>query len=587
MKNSILKATTFLFLFGIIFPHTMVLAQNGWKPNLYTGVRAENKKSIFSEHFQVDDKNLEGKSEGLTAILSTETNTMMLRAFSESGAKKIIPINFNTEKHFEIEAAMRWYKVGGKIGVCLISKDNAAVYAFVISPDKTFSIIANESGRETFIAYNAPADMIFANTENDNILTMRQVAGKWYFFINGEKVSECNAKPIKSGAAGYFLSHKAALVTSRFDVWGLNPLDNKSPLVTFLEPDARDLVSMSETRSYSGNKLLYITTKREVRISTKIADTYGVKEVRINGDIIQMQSSLVTYTAYISTDTTQLLIEAIDYNDNITQTSLVIVYQKPEEHYYATEVQTSKPITDPANAGVNERGGKNYVLFIGINQYEYWPDLSNPTVDCQLVAKTLGENYQFDPANFIYIFNEKATRKNMLKKIDSLARKLSKEDNLMVYYAGHGYYDEASEIGYWIPSDAEKGDFSGYIPNSTIKDMIRFAPSFHTLVVADACFSGSLLVRSGIEPLENKKSRWVITSGDFENVEDGAPGKGSPFAKALNEGLIESKDRDIRADVLYQNVVNKMRNNSVQKPQGTAMRDVGDEGGVFVFRRKK
>ena len=54
-----------------------------------------------------------------------------------------------------------------------------------------------------------------------------------------------------------------------------------------------------------------------------------------------------------------------------------------------------------------------------------------------------------------------------------LRRELGPDDNLLIYYAGHGYVDEETEEGYWLPVDAVEDDPVDWISNSTITTMLR------------------------------------------------------------------------------------------------------------------
>ena len=54
----------------------------------------------------------------------------------------------------------------------------------------------------------------------------------------------------------------------------------------------------------------------------------------------------------------------------------------------------------------------------------------------------------------------------------SRPRRAQPEDTVIIFYAGHGYYDEDTELGYWLPADAEKEFTAGY-PVKTGKELNR------------------------------------------------------------------------------------------------------------------
>ena len=56
------------------------------------------------------------------------------------------------------------------------------------------------------------------------------------------------------------------------------------------------------------------------------------------------------------------------------------------------------------------------------------------------------DNYGYKKENIIELFNENATRKNIYTQLKKLVDNLTQNDRLLVYYAGHGFYDEKNEL---------------------------------------------------------------------------------------------------------------------------------------------
>jgi hypothetical protein len=233
--------------------------------------------------------------------------------------------------------------------------------------------------------------------------------------------------------------------------------------------------------------------------------------------------------------------------------------------------------------------GKNFLLVIGINSYKYWNPLTNAQKDAQDIKKVLTTRYTFEPQNVFELYNQGATAKNILAKIAEVRQKLSGNDNLLIYFSGHGFYNAEIEEGYWIPVDAQKGQETEYLPNSTLLKYIKSLPARHVFLVADACFSGSLISASSrgyVENVEQFKSRRCLTSGRLEYVSDGTAGKNSPFATYFIKFLQENTKKKIACSELEQYVKTSVGNNSEQTPLGNAMKNAGDEGGEFVFYLK-
>ena len=152
---------------------------------------------------------------------------------------------------------------------------------------------------------------------------------------------------------------------------------------------------------------------------------------------------------------------------------------------------------------------KAYCLIIANNQYDdpKIADLDGPIGDGKKLIKVLTSKYQFDSTNVTTVFN--GTRKQILNSLKELSVGLTEETDLLIFFAGHGKYDDILEEGYWLPSDAEL-DFDGsWINNSQIITYLSAFKGRHLLLLSDACFSGGILkTRStsnesnGIEKLE-------------------------------------------------------------------------------------
>ena len=110
------------------------------------------------------------------------------------------------------------------------------------------------------------------------------------------------------------------------------------------------------------------------------------------------------------------------------------------------------------------------------------------------------------------------------------------------------------------------------------------------MIIADACFSGSLFnetSRGYIENVEKFRSRWALASGRLETVSDGGENSNSPFAKVLLEYLKTTSKEKISVSELAQFVKEKVPEVAGQTPIGNSLKNIGDEGGEFIFHKKK
>ncbi len=244
-------------------------------------------------------------------------------------------------------------------------------------------------------------------------------------------------------------------------------------------------------------------------------------------------------------------------------------------------------------------GGKYIALVIGINSYSgYWPQLKNAVNDAEGVAEVLKKSYVF---NDVYtLIDKEATRKNILDKLDWLSKNLTKDDNLLIFYSGHGQFNKILNKGFWVPADASSNSVADYISNSDLKTFIGGIPSKHTLLITDACFAGDIFRGKPAESIAfdpnnmeryykevyNKQSRDALTSGGLEEVMDSGKNNHSIFTYYLLKTLTENQQKYLDATQLYNDFKIAVSNNSDQTPILQALRDTNDEGGQFVFIRK-
>ena len=187
-----------------------------------------------------------------------------------------------------------------------------------------------------------------------------------------------------------------------------------------------------------------------------------------------------------------------------------------------------------------------------------------------------------------------ATRADILLALGKLRRNLTKRDNLLVYYAGHGWLDSEADEGYWLPIDAAKDNTINWISNSSITSAIKAIAAKHVLIVADSCYSGKLARGIHITArtpdyfsrISKKKARSVLSSGGLEPVLDsGGRGEHSVFTSAFLEALRENKGL-MDGTELFTKIRRPVMLSSDQTPEYSDIRKAGHEGGDFVFVRR-
>lgn len=240
------------------------------------------------------------------------------------------------------------------------------------------------------------------------------------------------------------------------------------------------------------------------------------------------------------------------------------------------------------------QAGRDYLLLIGIDTYTNGlPPLHNARRDTETVGQVLQERYQFADDLTTVLYDDQATGQAILDSLAALRQKITPADNLVIYFAGHGWYDTQSNVGYWLPVDAEQGKSTTFLSFSVLRDELASIASWHTVILADSCYAGTLFLERDImgeeialERLAQYPSRYILAAGRNEPVADGAMGGHSPFAGSLIDILKHHRDGLLPVTELTMLIIRAVGANANQLPRGEPMRNVGHRGGVFMFRLK-
>jgi len=237
--------------------------------------------------------------------------------------------------------------------------------------------------------------------------------------------------------------------------------------------------------------------------------------------------------------------------------------------------------------------GNYYALLIGIENYKdtRYQKLSEPVNDVHSMYNVLVSNYTFNKENVTVL--KDPDKKEIFRILNFYRDSLTDYDNLFIFYAGHGRYDAKSNTGYIIPSDADYKNDADWISVQEIRKKFEVIAARHILLIADACFAGSVfrgeesegeaeLDELTLEQL-NRKSRTAFTSAYLKPVPDR-----SDFLRHLISNLENNRSRLLLSEDLYINTRNSLiRGTSKKEPvKYGVLQDCGDEGGDFIFIRR-
>lgn len=287
-----------------------------------------------------------------------------------------------------------------------------------------------------------------------------------------------------------------------------------------------------------------------------------------------------------------------DIHKQSVQALPILMKKLKEQGYKVVTLEGDEFKKTAAIAPKSELYGESWALVVGINKYQYWPELGYATNDAQGVKNILKDKYNFKEDHIFTLLDEQATGENITSHIsDILAdpKRVKPNDRVFIFYAGHGMtriLPSGRNLGYIIPVDAKLDKFhSRSISMTHLQDFSDMIPAKHVYFVMDSCYSGIALSRSGgmnsyINEISNRNARQILTAGGAEQqVADGGADGHSIFTWALLKGLNGDADLDdnniITASELGAYVSPLVSDNANQTPMFGNM--VGSQGGEFIF----
>ena len=243
--------------------------------------------------------------------------------------------------------------------------------------------------------------------------------------------------------------------------------------------------------------------------------------------------------------------------------------------------------------------GKFYALIIANQNYDQIDDLKTPHSDALRAKQILEEQYGFQVTVVL-----DADSGTVMRKINDFSSALGEEDNLLIFYAGHGSRIQSGdyEAGYWLPVDANPPpEDTFWVSNEFVTRHLARIKAKRVLVVSDSCYAGLLssapsFLFMGDNPNFSmdyvrykfpKRSRLLISSGGDQPVLDNADNGNSIFAKAFLD-VLESAEGVLTGPELFLRIrrIVSERASSIsfkQEPELKVIKGAGHEVGDFFF----
>jgi hypothetical protein len=325
-----------------------------------------------------------------------------------------------------------------------------------------------------------------------------------------------------------------------------------------------------------------LVSTSQVTIVGQASDDSGIVEVSVNGAMANLDGKgNFSKNVLLRIGDNPVELTAMDLYANVARLSFVI--QREVDNVRLGERMIKR-----------YQVGKYYAMIVGNNNYRHLPKLETAVKDATEVDKILKTHYGFETELLL-----NATRGDMLSTLSRLRRKMLPNDNLLVYYAGHGVFEEVSQQAYWLPVDAKEDDVTNWIISDDITSEMKRNPSRHVLIVADSCYSGTLTraadvnLKSGqgreyfLKKMFKQPSRTLMASGGNEPVVDSGADGHSIFAYTFLRALKEIDEAVFTAEeMFYRFVKHSVAGQAEQTPVYSILRNSGHDGGDFVFIKR-
>ena len=296
-----------------------------------------------------------------------------------------------------------------------------------------------------------------------------------------------------------------------------------------------------------------ITVKKLV-IKLGVKSTIKLKDVvlYLNGKPLGLERGMSIGTG--SSATFDKTIEKeVDLTNGLNEIKVVAINDRDETTTEFRKIMVNLPVLASAQR-------TDYALVIATNDYDEWDDLTNPVFDANTISQELKDHYGFTVEKLL-----NPTTGQMLAKLREYSKKsYLPNDQLFIFIAGHGQFDEVFSDGYIVGKNSKINDEGKetYISHSNLRTIVGSIPSNHIFLTMDVCFGGTFdrsVAKRGAsddamytdlessEFIERKlryKTRIYITSGGKNYVQDGRPGAHSPFARKFLEAIRNYGGRD-------------------------------------------
>ncbi len=240
--------------------------------------------------------------------------------------------------------------------------------------------------------------------------------------------------------------------------------------------------------------------------------------------------------------------------------------------------------------------GRFFALVIGNAQYEHLPPVPAAEHDAKAMEALLRDAYGFQVTLL-----QNARYAKILSTLYTLSQTLDENDNLVVFYAGHGKRDLRHGRGWWLPvdADADAEAKTNWLPNQEVSDRLALIAARHILVLADAAYVGDITRGTPqaepqnmsasqwakyVEATKQRRARLALASG----ADEPAGAQTSRFTATLID-ILQRQRGVFPASRLHRDVVNALTADdrvTSAVPTFAPLQSAFHDGVDFLFQRR-
>lgn len=199
-----------------------------------------------------------------------------------------------------------------------------------------------------------------------------------------------------------------------------------------------------------------------------------------------------------------------------------------------------------------QQQGRLFVLAVGVDQYRVSSlNLRFAVADARTFAETVRANASslFREVQVTSLFDAQATRANLVRELERLAREVRPQDTFFLYIAGHGVRSGIDDRFLFLPHDvAPLNSWEAVtrtaMDEATLIGALARIPARNGFLFMDTCYSGKITA-DALANVSHETGRFLLTaSTSVQEALDSYNNQNGVFGHAVKEALSGRAARD-------------------------------------------